>query len=111
MAYMVDNPEGLDVATFLGRQGDTVFVTQCNNIVNLVMAMAASYTRDVGFEDTDQVPNDIYSAIISKAARWANNPLSLNTDSVDSTTMQDNFAGTWNPGERMILNRYRVRSQ
>lgn len=111
MAIMVDNPDGLDVATFLGRQGDTVFVTQCNNIVSLVMAMAASYTRDVGFEDALQVPNDIYAAVLSKAARWANNPLSLNVDSVDSTTMQDNFAADWNPGERRILNRYRVRSQ
>jgi len=111
MATLVDNPDGLDVATFLGRQGDTVFVTQCDSVVNLVMAMAASYTRDVGFEDPAQVPNDIYAAVLSKAARMANNPLSLATDSVDSTTMQDTFAADWNPGERRVLNRYRVRSQ
>lgn len=109
MAYMVDNPDGLDVATFLGRQGDTVFVTQCNSIVAIVRTMAASYTRDIGFESLTQVPDDIYAAILSKAARWANNPLSLNTDSVDSTTMQDNYAADWNPGERRILNRYRMR--
>lgn len=111
MAFMKLRPTGLDVATFLGRQGDTVFVAQCTNILTLVTPMAASYTRDVGFESATHVPDDIFAAIVSKAARWANNPLSLNTDSVDTTTMQDNYAAGWNPGERMILNRYRVRSQ
>lgn len=107
---MVNNPTGLNVATYLGRQADTVFVAQCGIVVNLVYSAAASYTRDVGFESNIQIPDDIYAAILSKAARLANNPLSLATDSVDSTTMQDTYAHDWNPGERRILNRYRQRS-
>lgn len=107
MAYLRNNPIGLDVATFLGRQADTGFVAQCGVVVSLVYSAAASYTRDVGFDSATMVPDDIYAAIISRAARLANNPLSLNVDSVDSTTMQDNFAADWNMGERRILNRYR----
>jgi len=107
MAYLRNNPTGLDVATYLGRQSDTGFVAQCGNIVTLVYSAAASYTRDNGFDNPAMIPDDIYAAIISKAARLANNPLSLHVDSVDSTTMQDNFAADWNMGERRILNRYR----
>lgn len=111
MATLIGIPTGLAVATYLGRQSDTVFVAQCNAIVALTLSAAASYTRDVGFEDPVYVPDDIYAAVMSRAARTAVNPLGYQTDSVDTVTMQDRWAGDWNIGERRILNRYRERAK
>lgn len=110
MAVLVTKPTGLAVATYLGRQSDTNFVAQCNVIVALTLSAAASFTRDQGFENSLSIPDDIYAAVMSRAARMAVNPLSYATDSVDSVTMQDSYAGDWNMGERRILRRYRIKA-
>jgi hypothetical protein len=110
MATLISNPTGLNVATFLGRQADTVFVAQCDSIVTYVRAQAASYTRDKGFESDTLVPDDIFAAILSRSARTAVNPLSTQTESVDGVTNTDRWAGDWNRGEQRLLNRYRVKS-
>lgn len=104
------NPTGADVAGFLGRADDVTFVAQCTGVVSLVRAMAESHTRGRGFEEDKTVPNDIYAALLSRAARMAVNPLSYMTEQVDTTATSDRFADDWNRGERRILDRYRVKS-
>lgn len=104
------NPTGADVAGFLGRGQDTVFVAQCANVASLVRSMAESYTRGRGFEEDDVVPNDVFAALLSRSARMAVNPLSYQSDVVDQTSASDRYAGDWNLGEQRILDRYRRKS-
>jgi hypothetical protein len=103
------NPTGADVAAFLGRQDDTVFVGQCDNVASLVRDLAESYTRGLGFSDDNTVPSDLFAAVLSRAARTAVNPLAYTTESVDTSSVVDRFSGDWSTGERRVLNRYRAK--
>lgn len=106
---MAEYPTGLTVATFLSRQADTTFVSQCEVIVEHVIEMCKSYTRGRGFELDNSIPGDLRYVITSRAARLVNNPLQVQSDTVDTSSVQDSFSGWFNYGERKILDRYRVR--
>lgn len=102
------NVTGANIASFLGRSDDAVFVDQCDMVASLVRSMGSGYTRGRGFEEDDVVPDDIWAALLSRGARMAVNPLSYQTENVDSTGSSDRAAGDWNRGEMRILKRYRV---
>jgi hypothetical protein len=103
------NPTGEDVAAFLGREGDEVFVGQCQRTSLQVRSMAESYTRGMGFSDDNTVPADLHACILSRAARVAVNPLSYSSESADTATSVDRYAGDWTRGELRILDAYRRR--
>lgn len=106
---MADYPTGADVAAFTGRSADTVYVAQCQAVLEAAKSMAKAYTRGNGFDDDNNCPDDLRAVLITRAVRLAENPNQLRTDSADTTSATDEFAGDWGPSEYKTLNRYRRR--
>jgi hypothetical protein len=102
-------PTYLDLGALLGR---TVTPEQGAAVLQVVTAMASSYTRGVGF--VDGVPSDEikFGAIIPAAARLISHARqigmseSLGPQGVDYRT---GFTG-WSLAERFVLDRHRVRA-
>lgn len=107
---MAAYPTGVDVATFLNRRDDELFVQQCNVALELQIEFVAGYTRGRGFEDDQSIPPDLRAVIISSGARLASNPLSLRGENSESYSMASVMDGTFTPLEIVVLNKYRVRA-
>jgi hypothetical protein len=99
-------PTYSDLGALLGR---TVTPEQGAAVLQVVTAMARSYTRNVGF--TDGEPNDeIRAVILSASARLLSNPRGLLIDETkgpESVSYRSVFSG-WTVAELFVLNRYRV---
>lgn len=99
---------GQQVADFLGQGDDDQLVALADQHVQIVTAMARSYTRDRGFVGAAPA-EDIAAVIVTASARLVANPEQLATD-VGAVSMRGGFAG-WSLAELFVLNRYRVRAQ
>lgn len=105
---MKKNPTGAEIAAFLGRTSDTVVIEQAEIMIPHVRAMAASYTRDIGFSEDDVVPDDLYSLLVARTARMTQNPLAYSSEaSPGGLAFSDRAGDDWNRGEKRILDRYR----
>ena len=110
MTTLVSSPTGTDVASYLGRASDTVFMAQCATAATMVRELASGYCREIGFSDPAQVPSDLRSVIILRAARMAANPLGYVSETTDGASQTDRFAGGWTLDEQVLLNAYRRRA-
>ena len=98
---------GQDVADFLGQGSDTALVAVPEEVVPVITAMVAAYTRGRGFDLG--VPNDELTAVITTAsARMVANPEQLPTR-VGSVEIRAGFQG-FSLAETFVLNRYRKRA-
>ncbi len=110
MAY-VPQPDGQQVADFLGQGTDASTVALAGEHVGIVTAMARSYTRGNGFDDVTvpgQVTDDIAAVIVTATARLLANPEQLAHD-VGAVSFRGGFTG-WSLAETFVLNRYRRRA-
>jgi hypothetical protein len=107
---MAAYPTGVDVATFLNRRDDGIFVQQCNAALEIQIEFVAGFTRRRGFEDDQSMPSDLRAVIIASTARLAANPLMLRTEHSESYTSVSVFDGSFPPQEVAVLNRYRRRA-
>ncbi len=98
---------GQDVADFLGQGSDTALVALAEEVVPVITAMVAAYTRGRGFDLG--VPSDDLAAVITTAsARMVANPEQLPTR-VGSVEIRAGFQG-FSLAETFVLNRYRKRA-
>jgi hypothetical protein len=109
MTVLVDNPTGSDLATFLGRSGDSQFATTAAAYgVGLARSMAKSYTRGVGFESDSAIPESLSWVIISRGARLVLNYEQLISEQRDNTSLLYGSAGQgWTLSELTALNEFR----
>jgi hypothetical protein len=92
------------VSAFLGQTGNTVLETQIASHVDVIAALAKSYTRGNGF--TDGVPDEtITKVIVSATARLVANPEQTETQ-VGTVVLRSYFTG-FSVIERLVLNEYR----
>src|SRR5687767_4459132 len=106
---MESPPTGQDVANFLGRGSDTAFVALCNVHVPLVTAFVRSYVRGQGFDQYDDMEEDLRAVIITATARLVVNPSQQIFEAADSYQARGSFSG-WSLAEIGILHRYRRRT-
>lgn len=102
-------PTGLDVAAFMGRTQDAGFIAQAHSAAAASYEFARAYCRGRGFEDDEDVPNDLRLVIITSAARLATNPNMLKGEQAESYAQSAGPDGTWAPLELAVLGRYRRR--
>lgn len=100
-----------DVAALVTQGGDPAALA--DNVIELVTAMASSYTRGRGF-DADRRPNaDVAAVITTASARYLANPRQENAAKAIGPFTEDHrsrgFEG-WTLAEQFVLNRYRVRA-
>jgi hypothetical protein len=101
-----DEPTALvaAVSAFLGQTGNTVLETQIASHVDVIAALAKSYTRGNGF--TDGEPDEtITKVIVSATARLVANPEQTETQ-VGTVVLRSYFTG-FSVIERLVLNEYR----
>jgi hypothetical protein len=110
----VSAPTVSDLGALLGR---TVTPEQGAASLQVVTAMASSYTRGQGFTADgtgDLVPNgEIRAVILTASARLLSNASGLLYDEAEgpsSISYRSAFQG-WTVAESFVLNRYRVRAQ
>lgn len=103
-------PTEADVLDLLGKSEDDVN-NEVSTSLEIISAMALSYTRGRGF--TDGEPNrEVAAVIVAAAARLASNVTQLNhseTTGPFSRDIRGAFQG-WTLAEQFVLNRYRVRA-
>ena len=102
-------PTAANVASFLGRDGDTKVTALAGQHLPIVTAMAATHTRDNGF--TAGAPDSTIEAVIVAAtARLTNNPGLLVSETIgDYSARYTSFQG-WSIIERAVLDSYRRKS-
>lgn len=100
-------PTGEDVAAYLSLGDDPTAVAQAEVHAGVVAALAAGYTRDVGF-DHDLTTPDLAAVITTAAARMLSNPEQVDS-TVGSVNVRGGFQG-WSLAELIVLNRYRRRA-
>ena len=109
---MALNPDGQQVAAFLGGGDDPTLVALAAEHVVIVTAMARAYTRDAGFTVVNTIPEcaDELAAVITTAtARLLTNPGGLAYDLGGTVSIRGGFTG-WTLAELFCLNRYRKRA-
>lgn len=102
-------PTGSDVAAFLGRTQDAGFIAQADRAAAASYEFAKAFCRGRGFEDDEDVPDDLRQVIVTAAARIASNPNMLAAEQAESYASTGRFDGGWAPVELMVLTRYRRR--
>ncbi|MDQ3325497.1 MAG: hypothetical protein M3529_07195 [Actinomycetota bacterium] len=108
MAY-VPQPDGQQVADFLGQGGDPSTVALATEHVGIVTAMVRGYTRGNGFDPVAGDPaDDLAAVIVTATARLLANPEQLAHD-VGAVSFRGGFTG-WSLAETFVLNRYRRRA-
>jgi hypothetical protein len=107
---MAGYPSGVDVATFLNRRDDEVFIQQCNAALEVQLEFVAAFTRGHGFEDDQSMPGSLRAVLISSAARLAANPLMLRAENSESYAMSSGSDGTFSSLEIAVLNGFRRRA-
>lgn len=101
-------PTSAELGALMGR---TVTTEQGNAVLSIISALASGYTRGVGF--TDGVPNnEIRAVVLSAACRYIAEPRQMATTEVVGPMSARFEAGgfDFSVGERMVLNRYRIRA-
>ncbi|EHB53655.1 hypothetical protein MycrhDRAFT_4118 [Mycolicibacterium rhodesiae JS60] len=101
-------PTADDLAAFMGRE---INADQAGAVLQIVSALAASYTRGVGFTAGEPDSDDIRAVILTAAARRLTDPTQTVTDRTMgpfSTSYQT--VDGWTTWELCVLNRYRVRA-
>ncbi len=105
----VSPPDGQDVADFLGMGDDDTLVALAGQHAGIVLAMARSYTRGVGFDtDDDGLAGDLAAVITTATARLLANPEQTRYG-VGSAQVYSGFTG-WSLPELFVLNGYRRRA-
>ncbi len=100
--------DGIDVADFLGLSDDTTLVAQAGEAATVITALAKSYTRGNGFDETGDPLEDVAAVITTAAARLVANPEQIDS-AVGGVRTGKGFAG-WSLAETFVLNRYRKRA-
>jgi hypothetical protein len=101
-------PDSAALAAFLGRSVDS---TQATAVIQVVTALAKSYTRGQGFTANGPA-EDIAAVILTASARLISNARGLlidETEGPSSVSYRSAFQG-FSAGEQSTLNRYRVRA-
>ena len=98
-----------DLATFTGRPVDA---GQANAVIQVVTALASTYTRGKGF--VNGVPNDgIRAVIVTASARLLADPSQVVAEeSMGPFSVSFTYSHSlqWSTGELAVLNAYRVRA-
>ncbi|WP_099025628.1 hypothetical protein [Mycolicibacterium palauense] len=101
-------PTAAQLAEFMGRE---VNESQASAVLDVVTALAASYTRGLGF--TGGEPNaDVRCVILSASARLLTDTTQITADrsmGPFSVSYRAGFDG-WTTAELYVLNRYRQRA-
>jgi hypothetical protein len=100
-------PNGIDIASFLNRTQDASFIATADESARMTYQFAKSYCRGRGFEDDNDIPNDIRAVIIGASARLATNPTVLRGEQAESYASSSGPDGTWSQQELWVLNGYR----
>lgn len=103
-------PDASDLTEFTGR---TIDATQGDAVIQVVTALASSYTRGRGFVGGEPAA-DLRAVILSASARYIVDPsqmVSQNSLGPFSVSYHDGAQGGWTVAEKFVLNRYRVRAQ
>ncbi len=109
MATYVLEPDGQQVADFLGQGGDPSTVALAGEHVGIVTAMCRSYTRANGFDPVGGDPSDDLAAVIVTATcRLLANPEQVPYD-VGGVGYRGGFVG-WSLAELGTLNAHRRRA-
>ncbi|MCB0995554.1 MAG: hypothetical protein KDB21_10710 [Acidimicrobiales bacterium] len=98
-----------DVVAALGRTGDAGALAQAEGLLPLVVALARSYTRGVGFEDEPDLPDDLAAVIVLACCRLVPNAAQLEREATESYQASGAFIG-WTLAELVVLNGYRRRT-
>lgn len=106
----VEIPTGADVAAFIGEGDDAQLVALAGEHVAIVTALARSYTRGRGFEDST-VAEDLAAVITTATARLVVNPEQTTGESVGGYSVTPGSFAGWSLVETIVLNRYRRRAQ
>lgn len=107
---MAAYPTGVDIATFLNRRDDEIFIQQCNAALEVQIEFVAGFTKGHGFEDDQSLPSDLRAVVIASTARLAVNPLMLRAENAESYAMAAGYDGSFSRNEIAVLNRYRRRA-
>ncbi|WP_204081379.1 hypothetical protein [Mycobacterium riyadhense] len=103
-------PTASDLAAFLGPR-QTVDTAQADSVLSVVKSMAYAYTRGQGFVDGE--PNDeIGAVVLSASARLLSHArqVSVNEGYGPNTAGFAAAPFAWSVGERLVLDRFRVRA-
>lgn len=107
-------PTAEQLSQLLGQQlppGDFATEDRLNAVLNIVSALAKSYTRGNGWTD-DEPAEDMEAVIYTAAMRWLANPSQIPQRQEMGTFVTDlrgGFIG-WSLVELAVLNRYRERA-
>ena len=101
---------GQDVADFLGRGDETALVQLAGQHVQIVTALARSYTRGRGFDEFGAV-DDVAAVITTATARLVDNPAQAVREKVGAVEETHTPFLGWTLAETFVLNRYRVRAR
>lgn len=100
---------GQDVADFLASGDRPEMVALAGQHVQIVTAMARSYTRGAGFTVLGEPFEDVAAVITTATARLVDNPEQKIEKSVGPVSSRGGFHG-WSLAETFVLNRYRKRA-
>lgn len=98
------------VAAFLGKTGDASVTALATQHLSVLTGLARGYTRDQGFTDDSDLPDDLVAVLVAAAARSVSNP--DGTTQLVTGPMQVSQAvfNGFTVAELAVLNRYRRRA-
>lgn len=103
-------PTALDVALFLGRDGDTKVLVLAGEHLPVVTEFVRAYTRDRGFDpDTGEPAPDVAAVIVSAAARLVENPANVTASAIGPFSERPGTLEGWTLPELAVLHRHRRR--
>ncbi|KAB1942291.1 hypothetical protein [Brevibacterium linens] len=104
-------PQGEEIATLMGRAGDTEAVSLANAYIDVVWSMAHEYTRGRGFNDdgTEAAPS-ICSAVKLAVIRLTVNPTQTKRYAIGEYQETPTVFEGFTLAELAVLNCYRVRA-
>lgn len=100
---------GQVVADFLTKGDRPDIVALADQHVQVITALARSYTRGGGFITPNEPLEDVAAVITTATARLVNNPEQLVERTAGPTSQRGGFYG-WSLAETAVLNRYRRRA-
>lgn len=104
-------PEGEEIATLMGRAGDTEAVSLANAYIDVVWSMAAEYTRGRGFsDDGKEAAPSICSAVKLAVIRLTVNPTQTKRYAIGEYQETPTVFEGFNLAELAVLNTYRIRA-
>lgn len=103
-------PTAIEVATFLGRSGDTTVVAAAEAHLPIVAAMVRRYVRGRGFTNGEP-DEDLAAVIIASTARLVVNPTMTEYQASGPFQIREGTFKGWTLPELAILHSYRARAR